>query len=71
MIWEVLRILYKTNNILIKLILRFRIKDIFSAFKNRYNFLINYNFKEDESILKYLINPSNNVFSHIKKENII
>lgn len=46
----------------------FRIKEIFSVFKNRFNFLTNYNFEEGESILKYLINPSKKVFSYIKEK---
>ena len=46
----------------------FRIKEIFNVFKNRFNFLTNYNFEEGESILKYLINPSKNVFSYIKEK---
>lgn len=47
----------------------FRIKDIFNVFKNRFNFLTNYNFEEGESILKYLINPSKKVFSYMKEKN--
>ena len=35
----------------------FRIKEIFQAFKNRFNFLTCYNYKDGESILKYFINP--------------
>lgn len=46
----------------------FRIKEIFSVFKNRFNFLTNYNFEEGESILKYLINPSKKVFSYLKEK---
>lgn len=37
----------------------FKIKDIFMLFKNRFHFLTNYNFEPEESILKYLVNPSN------------
>ena len=33
----------------------FKIKEVFGIFKNRYNFLNNYNFGERESILKYLV----------------
>eukprot|EP01017_Pseudomicrothorax_dubius_P026989 TRINITY_DN3062_c0_g1_i1.p1 TRINITY_DN3062_c0_g1~~TRINITY_DN3062_c0_g1_i1.p1 ORF type:complete len:429 (-),score=125.89 TRINITY_DN3062_c0_g1_i1:138-1424(-) len=36
----------------------FRIKDVFSLFKNRFNFIVNYNFRPGESILKYIVNPS-------------
>lgn len=45
----------------------FRIKDIFNVFKNRFNFLTNYNFEEGESVLKYMINPSKKVFSYLKE----
>ncbi len=34
----------------------FRAKEIFGVFKNRYHFMMNYNFKKGESVLKYLIN---------------
>jgi len=33
----------------------YKIKEVFGVFKNRYHFLTNYNFKEDESILKFLM----------------
>ena len=36
----------------------FKIKEIFYIFKNRFNFITNHSFKECESILKELINPS-------------
>lgn len=36
----------------------FRFRSIFSMFKNRASFLCNYAYKENESILKYLLNPS-------------
>lgn len=34
----------------------FKVKEVFGVFKNRFHFLTNYNFKEGESILKYLVN---------------
>lgn len=40
----------------------FRIREIFGTFKNRYNFVTNHSFKNKESILKYLINPSEKNF---------
>jgi non-canonical poly(A) RNA polymerase PAPD5/7 len=33
----------------------FKAREVFGVFKNRFNFLMNYNFKEGESVLKYLI----------------
>lgn len=41
----------------------FRIRDVFSCFKNRFHFMTNFNFASGESILKYLINPSKKDFS--------
>lgn len=41
----------------------FRIKEVFSCFKNRFNFMTNYNYLPGESILKYLINPSKKDFT--------
>lgn len=41
----------------------FRIREVFSCFKNRFNFMTNYNYQPGESILKYLINPSKKDFS--------
>lgn len=40
----------------------FRFRTIFSVFKNRANFLCNYPYREGESILKYLLNPSRKDF---------
>jgi non-canonical poly(A) RNA polymerase PAPD5/7 len=40
----------------------FRIKEVFSCFKNRFNFMTNFNYQQGESILKYLINPSRKDF---------
>lgn len=34
----------------------FRAKEIFGIFKNRFHLVTNYNFKEGESILKFLVN---------------
>ncbi|CAD8138351.1 unnamed protein product [Paramecium octaurelia] len=45
----------------------FKIKEIFKIFSNRYNFMSHYNFKPEESILKYLINPSDQKFTFIKQ----
>lgn len=36
----------------------YKIREIFKIFQNRYNFMANYNFKPGESVLKFLINPS-------------
>ena len=33
----------------------FRIKDVFGLFKNRYHFLTNYNFREEESFMQFLV----------------
>lgn len=40
----------------------FRFMGAFSMFKNRANFLLNFSFPDKQSILKYLINPSNKNF---------
>ncbi|CAK56404.1 unnamed protein product (macronuclear) [Paramecium tetraurelia] len=45
----------------------FKIKEIFKIFSNRYNFMSHYNFKPEESVLKYLINPSDQKFTFIKQ----
>jgi non-canonical poly(A) RNA polymerase PAPD5/7 len=46
----------------------FKIRDVFACFRNRYNYIKNYNFKNDESVLKYLVNPSDQCFeSYYKK----
>ncbi|CAK85020.1 unnamed protein product (macronuclear) [Paramecium tetraurelia] len=45
----------------------FKIKEIFKIFANRFNFMSNYNFKPEESVLKYLINPSDQKFTFIKQ----
>ncbi len=42
----------------------FRIKDVFAFFKNRFNFMINFNFKPKESVLKYVVNPSEQPFNY-------
>ena len=42
----------------------FRIKDVFAFMKNRFNFIINYNFKAGESVLKYVVNPSEQPFNY-------
>jgi len=34
----------------------FRVREVFGIFKNRYHFMVNYNFKQGESVLKYMIN---------------
>ena len=46
----------------------YKIKEIFSIFKNRYNFLTHYNFSLNESVLKFLVNPSGQVFK-FKRDN--
>jgi len=38
------------------------IKEVFYVFKNRYNFMTNHSYSEGQSILKELINPSNQKF---------
>lgn len=40
----------------------FKIKEIFNIMKNRFYFMTNYNFRQGESILKFLINPSKKNF---------
>ena len=35
----------------------FKIRGVFDSFRNRYRFVKHYNFEEEESILKFLINP--------------
>lgn len=37
-------------------------------FKNRYHFITNFNFKKEESILKYCVNPSSGKFIFSKEE---
>lgn len=44
----------------------FKIKDVFAVFRNRHRLLTNYNFRNGESIVKYLVNPCGGVFSFIK-----
>jgi non-canonical poly(A) RNA polymerase PAPD5/7 len=44
----------------------FKIKDVFALYRNRYRLLTNYNFKGGESIVKYLVNPSNAIFTFLK-----
>jgi non-canonical poly(A) RNA polymerase PAPD5/7 len=46
----------------------FKIRDVFTVFKNRYHFMTNYNFEPNESLLKHLVNPSNQIFTFIKQE---
>ncbi|KRX10728.1 hypothetical protein PPERSA_00498 [Pseudocohnilembus persalinus] len=46
----------------------FKIRDIFNVFKNRFYFMTNFNFKEKESILKYLVNPSGGEFIFSKDD---
>jgi non-canonical poly(A) RNA polymerase PAPD5/7 len=41
----------------------FKLRDVFSVFKNRFNFMTNYSFEPNQSILKHLVNPSNRDFS--------
>ena len=41
----------------------FKIRDIIACFRNRYNFIKNFNFSSKESVLKYLVNPSEQPFS--------
>jgi len=44
----------------------YKIKEVFGVFKNRFHFLTNYNFKENDSILKYIMHA--NVFANDFKE---
>lgn len=46
----------------------FKIKEIFSMYRNRFKLITNYNFKKGESIVKYLVNPSNQVFTFLKEQ---
>ncbi len=36
----------------------FKIRDVFNVFKNRFRVISNKNFKQGDSVLKELINPS-------------
>ena len=47
----------------------FKIRDVFSCFRNRYNFIKNFNFKKGESILKYMINPVDHDFCKYFQKN--
>jgi non-canonical poly(A) RNA polymerase PAPD5/7 len=40
----------------------FKFKEVFSVFKNRFNFMTNIEFPQEKSILKHLINPSGKDF---------
>lgn len=44
----------------------YNIRHVFSVYRNRFKLITNYNFKKGESIVKYLVNPSNQVFSFLK-----
>jgi hypothetical protein len=46
----------------------FKIRDVFNVFKNRFRVITGKNFKEGESILKELINPSGEEFRYYKYE---
>ena len=45
--------------------------DIFNLFKNRFYFMTHYNFEPNESILRYLVNPSNQIFTFLKEEDAL
>jgi non-canonical poly(A) RNA polymerase PAPD5/7 len=45
----------------------YHIRDVFAVYRNRYRLLTNYNFKKGESILKYLVNPNEQVFCFTKE----
>jgi hypothetical protein len=44
----------------------FKIRDVFSVFRNRYRMLLGKNFKKGESILKELVNPNQAEFMYYK-----
>lgn len=44
----------------------FKIKDVFSVFRNRFRMILGKNFKRGESILKELVNPSEAEFIYLK-----
>ncbi|CAD8121232.1 unnamed protein product [Paramecium sonneborni] len=44
----------------------YKIQELFKIFQNRHDFLTNYNFKPGESVLRYLINPTDQKFSFLK-----
>lgn len=46
----------------------FKIKDVFNVYRNRFKLITNYNFKKGESIVKYLVNPSDQVFTFLKEQ---
>lgn len=46
----------------------FKIRDVFSVFRNRYRMLLAKNFKKGESILKELVNPSQVEFIYFKNK---
>lgn len=41
----------------------FKVREVLNVFRNRYNFIMNYKFGKNESVLKFLVNPSNRDFS--------
>ena len=40
----------------------FKLRELFGTFRNRFHFMTKFNFREKESMLKYLINPQNEDF---------
>lgn len=42
----------------------FKIREVLNVFRNRYNFIMNYKFGKNESVMKYLVNPSNRDFMY-------
>jgi len=44
----------------------FKIRDVFKVLKNRFNYILDKNFEEGESILRVLVNPSEDIFRYLK-----
>lgn len=44
----------------------FKIRDVFKVLKNRFNYILDKNFEEGESVLRVLVNPSEHVFRYLK-----
>lgn len=44
----------------------YKIRDVFKVLKNRCNYILDKNFEPEESVLKVLINPSDQGFKYLK-----
>lgn len=45
----------------------FKIRDVFKVLKNRCNYILEKNFEPKESILRVLVNPSDQIFHYLKE----